>query len=112
MMKYWLSYTFSVILAGVLFSLIYYLFGPLGKTPASYISPLPDVLTLGKNNQVTLLDFWSPIIETYASSDGKPIIGATSALIYNLDTDKTIYEKNSSERLPMASLTKIMTYLS
>jgi D-alanyl-D-alanine carboxypeptidase (penicillin-binding protein 5/6) len=108
-MKYWLSYTASVILAGILLSLAYYLFGPDGRTNASYISPLPDFLTLEKNNQVTLLDLWSPIIETFASSDGKPSLGAVSALVYDIDSNKTLYEKNSNDRLPMASLTKVMT---
>ncbi len=108
-MKYWLSYTASVILVGVLMSLAYYLFGPDGRTTASYIAPIPDFLTLEKNNQVTLLDFWSPIIETFASSDGKPSLGASAALVYDIDKDKTIYEKSSNERLPMASLTKVMT---
>ena len=32
-----------------------------------------------------------------------------SILLINLDTDATVYEKNATERLPMASLTKIMT---
>ena len=32
-----------------------------------------------------------------------------SILLINLDTDTTVYGKNATERLPMASLTKIMT---
>ena len=108
-MKYWISYTASVILAGILLSLVYYLYGPIGNRTLSYISPLPDFLTLGKNNQVTLLDLWSPVIETFANFDGKPSLGATSALLYDVNDNKTIYEKNSNEQLPMASLTKIMT---
>jgi D-alanyl-D-alanine carboxypeptidase len=34
---------------------------------------------------------------------------AKSILMYNLTTDETIYEKNAGVRMPMASLTKIMT---
>lgn len=36
-------------------------------------------------------------------------INSKSAIMYNLNNDTIIYEKNSEERLPMASLTKIMT---
>lgn len=31
--------------------------------------------------------------------------------LLNLDTDTTIYEKNADEKLPMASITKVMTYI-
>ncbi len=76
----------------------------------SSVSPVPDFLNLSKNNQVRLLDLWSPIIE---KSEGAGFdvndLSAKSAIVYDLTTDKTIYEKNASLRLPMASLTKIMT---
>lgn len=73
-------------------------------------SPLPDFLTLSKNNQVTLLDLWLPLVpKTLGSGYDVPALTAQSVLMYDLTTGKTIFEKNSRQRLPMASLTKIMT---
>src|SRR3989344_5527233 len=106
-MKYWLTYVLTTILLGVFFSILYYILNPY-KAPL-YSSPIPEFLVLKNNNQVTLLDFWSPILETFASNNSTPEIQAESALIYDLKQDKVIVEKNVKERLPMASLTKIMT---
>lgn len=74
------------------------------------VSPLPDFLTLSKNNQVTLLDVWFPSVQK-AEGSGFEVenLTAKSVLVYDLTTDKTIFEKSSSQKLPMASLTKIMT---
>lgn len=36
-------------------------------------------------------------------------INSTNAIMYNLNEDKVIYEKNSEQRISIASLTKIMT---
>lgn len=76
-------------------------------------SPLPDFLTIFKNDQVTTLSIWTPsreAIEESKSNDlEKPEIDAKSALVYDLTTDKILFEKNPSDKLPMASLTKIMT---
>ena len=38
-----------------------------------------------------------------------PIISAQSALLYDLNTETIVYQKNSSQRRPIASLTKLMT---
>lgn len=82
---------------------------PLDKD-ASIVSPIPDFLTIFLNKQVSTLNLWLPsledkIIETFI----KPDITATSALIYDIDTKKVLYEKNPKDKVPMASLTKIMT---
>lgn len=42
-------------------------------------------------------------------SDIEPVIDAKSALVMDLDTGIILYEKDARDRLPMASLTKIMT---
>ena len=59
---------------------------------------------------VTVLSFY---IKGFALDFVNPNIGfepkCRSVLLVNLDTDAIIYEKNATERLPMASLTKIMT---
>ena len=73
-------------------------------------SPLPDFLTLNKNKQVTLLDIWLPLIQQAQGSEfDSGALTAQSVLMYDLTTDKAIFEKYPRERLPMASLTKIMT---
>lgn len=53
-------------------------------------------------------DIWSPsgYVKSY---DQPPEISAKSAMFIDLDSGKIIYEKNSKERRPIASLTKIMT---
>lgn len=73
-------------------------------------SPLPAFLTRIENKQVTLLDFWLPFIEkTEGSTLFPPTLTAKSVLMYDLTTNKTLFEKDSEKKLPMASLTKIMT---
>lgn len=73
-------------------------------------SPIPDSLSKKENPEVTSLDFWLPSLFGFFENDGDlPKLSAKSALVYDLTDEKTIYKKNSEERLPMASLTKIMT---
>ena len=38
-------------------------------------------------------------------------ISSKEAVLYNLDTGEIIYEKNKDEKIPVASLTKLMTAL-
>lgn len=74
------------------------------------VSPLPEFLTLSKNNQVRLLDLWSPLIaKTEGSGFDVNDKTAKSAIVYDLTTNKTIFERSASTKHPMASLTKIMT---
>lgn len=76
------------------------------------VSPLPDFLTSFKNNQVTTLNLWFPsLIHAESKKDdlGKLEISAKSALVYDLTINKILFEKNPNQKLPMASLTKIMT---
>jgi D-alanyl-D-alanine carboxypeptidase (penicillin-binding protein 5/6) len=73
-------------------------------------SPLPTFLTLFKNKQVSTLDIWLPDFNSRVSEVVKiPEISARAYLTYDLTTNRVIYQKNSKEKLPMASLTKIMT---
>lgn len=72
-------------------------------------SPLPDSLSKKENPEVTSLDFWLPSLFGLFDGDNVPELSAKSALIYDLTNEKTIFEKNSKQRFPMASLTKIMT---
>ena len=73
------------------------------------ISPVPDFLSMDKNNQVRLLDLWLPFIQQSYGQFDLDDITAKSVLMYDLTQDKVIYEKNARKRYPMASLTKIMT---
>lgn len=72
-------------------------------------SPLPAFLTRIENQQVTLLDFWLPFIGKPTTRESAPSLTATSALVFDLTTEKTLFEKHPEKRMPMASLTKIMT---
>lgn len=106
-MRFWVSYTLTVILLGVFFSIVYYIFNP--YKAQIYASPIPEFLELKNNTKAILLDFWNPIFETLGSSSGVPEIQAKAALIYDIKSEKLIYEKSRTKRMPMASLTKIMT---
>lgn len=101
------SYFITVVLLGIFISLFFYLFS-LNRS-SLYSSPIPVFLELKNNKQATILDLWSPVFETFASTKKIPEIHARSALMYDLVNEKVIYEKNSKTQVPMASLTKIMT---
>lgn len=74
------------------------------------VSPLPDFLNKKENSQVSTLDLWLPFLQKILpDSKREPQISASSALVYDLSNNKILYEKDPREKLPMASLTKIMT---
>lgn len=100
----------SVFVFSVLMSLLFWLFLSPRSSENAYTSPLPDFLTRGMNNQVTLLDLWNPFIERIQGSEKEvPDYTAQVVLMYDLTTDKTLFEQNARQKVPMASLTKIMT---
>ena len=77
---------------------------------ASILSPIPDFLNVSNNKEVSSLNLWLPAIANFIfGKDEAPQISAKSALVFDLTTSKVLYEKNSKQKLPMASLTKIMT---
>lgn len=80
-------------------------------TKTSLASPLPQLLThvlpqvLGESNE-----YFKPKVDRVLSSKvKKPEVTALSAISYDLSTDTLVYSKNIDRRLPIASLTKIMT---
>ena len=81
----------------------------------SIISPLPKFLTSFSNRQVSTLDVWTPVFQgigSYIHGDKKEAVlqvTARSVLIYDLTGNKVIFDKNSNSKVPIASLTKIMT---
>lgn len=105
------GYLFSVVILTALFAYgIWNAYGSEYFPTASFHSPIPDFLMLTKNNQVDILDFWTPVIQqTQGSTGDLPELTAQSVLMYDLTTNRTLYEKDPDVRHPMASLTKIMT---
>lgn len=76
----------------------------------SIVSPVPSFLSILENKQVSSLSFFFPSLENILSAKfSKPQVSASSILVYDLTSEKALYEKNFKERLPIASLTKIMT---
>jgi serine-type D-Ala-D-Ala carboxypeptidase (penicillin-binding protein 5/6) len=73
------------------------------------LSPLPNFLTFTKNSQASTLDIWEFDLNNKVAEFNPPNISATSALVYDLTSKKTIFAKNPKKKLPFASLTKIMT---
>src|SRR5476651_2247014 len=105
------GYFFSVLLVtGTLIAALGYFYGFDFTKSLNIQSPIPDFLMLSKNNQVTLLDLWSPVIQQIHGDTGDLAdLTAQSVLMYDLTDNKILYEKDPTVRRPMASLTKIMT---
>lgn len=75
-------------------------------------SPLPSFLSLKDNGQVSSIDVWIPavsVFENFIKGQSASDISASSALVYDLTEKAVLYQKSAKSRLPMASLTKIMT---
>lgn len=107
MKKIWILCLFILFLAfiSLSFILIY-----LQKESQVLRSPLPDFPTSFKNPQVSTLFAWKPNFENQIKSDlKKPDVTAKSALVYDLTDDALVFAKKPNEKIPMASLTKIMT---
>jgi D-alanyl-D-alanine carboxypeptidase (penicillin-binding protein 5/6) len=66
--------------------------GPIFNTAEAYIAPLSQV------NYLPVLD----------PSNSDPSLDAKSAVIYDINAGRNLYEKNIKEKLPIASLTKIL----
>lgn len=74
------------------------------------VSPVPDFLNSAKNKEVSTLSLWIPILSNFIKGNSEDIeISAKSAIVYDTTIDKVLYKKNAKEKLPMASITKIMT---
>ncbi len=74
------------------------------------VSPIPDFLNIISNKEVSSLSLWLPALSDFISGkDSIPQVTAKSVLLFDVEQKKVLYEKNPKQRLPMASLTKIMT---
>lgn len=116
MRRFRTSYLIAIILISILLILTSWVITPVFQKKMYLTSPLPLFLNLNKNSQVTTLNLWLPSIKAIKvikdikeNKIKKPEILAKAVLVYDLTTGETLYSKNPKERLPMASLTKIMT---
>lgn len=101
---------FLIICLGLVSLVGYSIYSKNTSENVSVASPIPDFLSISKNNQVSSLSLWLPILSNFIKGNSEvPQISAKSALVYDITTNKVLYEKNPKEKLPMASLTKIMT---
>ncbi len=105
--KAWIVYFLAGIIVVVLFA--YGLKIKILDRQFSVVAPVPSFLSILNNNEVSTLDVWHPVVEIFKNSPKAPEVSANSALIYDLTSKRTLYSKKPQERLPMASLTKIMT---
>lgn len=107
-MKFLIGFCLSLfVLAGSIFAIFYY--SQVVESSDAIASPVPSVLTKIFAPQ-TNNDFWLPAAaHIKTASDKQPEIQAKSALSYDLTTNTVLFDKNSSEKLPIASLTKVMT---
>lgn len=110
-MKFFFSYVSTVLLIAIFSGVLIWFFGPNSHvSQADAISPLPEFLTLSKNKEVSSMDLFLPVIEFFTGSvASEPVLSAKSVIVYDITTEKTLYTKNPQEKLPMASLTKVMT---
>jgi D-alanyl-D-alanine carboxypeptidase (penicillin-binding protein 5/6) len=105
-----MKYLLSLILFSAIFTFLFYWTAGSLHNKKTYISPLPDFLTLDKNKQATFLDLWLPFIAKASGNDSQlNELTAKSILVYDLTSNKVIFEKDANTHRPMASLTKIMT---
>lgn len=110
-MRNWLGYCCTILLVSTLACVVLWFYQPLLDSPLrNLFIPVPVNLALPKNNQVATLDIWSAPTHIDNTKDSHaPSISATSSLVFDITTEKVLFAKDVSTRLPMASLTKIMT---
>lgn len=111
MKRFWLFYLLTVGLSIFCIALVSWILVPtfLGVSVLAF-SPLPKFLSLQKNAQVASLDLWQPAQKNVLGvSLSVPDISAQSTLSYDITTNQILFSKNPDKKLPLASLTKIMT---
>ncbi len=110
MRSFWKFYLLTITLVFSLCALLLWLVVPTLSTQGKLAAvPLPSFLTLTANAQVTTIDLWKPSMTPVTSFIPKPDITAKSAIAYDLTSNQLLFNSSSDTRLPMASLTKIMT---
>jgi D-alanyl-D-alanine carboxypeptidase (penicillin-binding protein 5/6) len=107
----WWLYFFTVVFGSIGFVGYLYTNHPdIIQRNLSIHAPLPSFLAYPTNNQVSTLDLWTPHIDiAMASSKKTPQLSASSALVFDTTTEKTLFSLHPLDKHPMASLTKVMT---
>ena len=100
---------FLLFLVSFTFVFGFELFSNQPKQDSKIVSPLPDFLNILNNKQVSGISLWFFSLNDSLQKKEALNITAKSALIYDLSSNKVLFDKNAKEKLPMASLTKIMT---
>jgi D-alanyl-D-alanine carboxypeptidase (penicillin-binding protein 5/6) len=109
-MKIFFSYFFSILLLSLLAGIAIWMVTPHARVSSSTLSPLPDFLTLSKNKEVSSMDLFLPVIDFFTNNTiTPPRLSAKAAIVYDTNTGKTLFSKNPHQKMPMASLTKVMT---
>lgn len=108
---------FRLLLAGVFSLLIFGIVGSFFVMEDGVVSavskpalgiPIPEKL-LGVSTLTDSKELWKPRIPRIGSPPDDLALTAVSAISYDLSSDRLLYARNIEERLPLASLTKIMT---
>lgn len=99
----WMALAMAIVIGALL------AFLPAKLKLGTFISPLPSYLDLAKTFGVSTLNLWLPDLKKVISQEKRPEISAKAVLVYDLTTEKVIYAKNPKEKLPVASLVKIIT---
>lgn len=96
------------LLTGIVFSYTY-IANAQAKGTQGILSPLPQT-SFASAKTLGGYTFWRPkTVKQVIKKIPEPQLSALSAISYDITTDSLLYSKNSDQKLPMASLTKIMT---
>lgn len=79
------------------------------KGASAILSPLPALLVNSFYKEADASEFWIPTIDKEEEGVKDLKLSAKAVIAYDLTTDTLLYGKNINQRLPLASLTKIMT---
>jgi D-alanyl-D-alanine carboxypeptidase len=79
------------------------------ETSSSLISPLPKIFTRNSPQVLASTDFWKPAISQESPTIMPILLTAHSVISYDLTTNKLLLAENIHKRMPLASITKIMT---
>ncbi len=81
---------------------------------AVVLKPVQNLLNSNQPKQAQTIEFSTVTYKSapQKNTNAKPLnVDARAALIYDVDSGQTLYEKNPNNAMPMASLTKLMTTL-
>lgn len=110
LIRNFLFWFFLILIASNAYLLSYfYLNGKNNSSLSSLLSPLSKTLTGVSLKQVDAHGFWEPDLTVKPNKQNPPPFTARAAIAYDLTQNTLIYQNNMEKRLPIASLTKVMT---